>query len=386
MKHVLFVTMKWPYASFSTDGGDSTTRELIEALRGACHLHVLCFRDEEPQSIDGIKVTFIPGNYHHYETYQLHGEEKFTSRLAEADLFRRVILQYAVGKDVIVLQHDMLLLGLAGETTFLKRTVLLPMFTGRDYEQAGDVVPASYLSAEQRVLPLVRCIITPSVSEKEDIEASYGVESSHITVIPRTVGFAGRAGCASFVSRKQKAVCRLLYVASVRRQKCHRDAIRLVYCLKKRYVDARIRFVGAVQDESIQVACHQEAQRLGIDNCVQFSGIMPPNDMPSVYEAADINLSVARWETFGRGIFEGMAAGLPTIALRRLACLRGMSCSPLCADTVEDMADIITTLWKDEARYQSESRRCAQIRLFLRPEMIYPHLRHVILEAIDGDV
>ena len=386
MKQVLFVTMKWPYASFSTDGGDSTTRELIEALRGACHLHVLCFRDEEPQTIDGVKVTFIPGDYHHYETYQLHGGEKFTSRLEEADLFRRGILRYAAGKDVIVLQHDMLLLALKEETALLQRMVLFPMFTGRDYERAGDVVPATYLSAEQRVLPSVRRIITPSVAEKEDIEAVYGVDHSHIVVIPRTIGEGFQAGRKSSVGREQKTACKWLYVASVRRQKCHEDAVRLVHCLTERGVDAHMRFVGSVQDKGIRDACCKEARRLGIDDRVQFSGIVPPSDIPSVYHTADFNISVAQWETFGRGIFEGMASGLPTVVLRRLACLRGMPCVPLCADTVEDMADMIAKHWRDEAYYQSESHRCAQIGSLLRPERIYSRLRQVILEAADGNV
>lgn len=60
-KRVLIVTAKWPYATSSTDGGDSTTKEIIHSLKNEYYLDMLCFRNDidEKAEIEGIKNSRI---------------------------------------------------------------------------------------------------------------------------------------------------------------------------------------------------------------------------------------------------------------------------------------------------------------------------------------
>lgn len=252
-KRVLIVTAKWPYATSSTDGGDSTTKEIIHSLKNEYYLDMLCFRNDidEKAEIEGIKnLYFCYDDFAQFKNYQLHSEKKFLIRIAQAKIARREIGKIDQNYDFIVIQHVMFILDMAEDKELLNKVVLYPMFTGISYLKSGDKVPEIYINCEKRVLPLAKMIISPSKVEKHMLVEDYGVDEGKIMVVPRPVDYA-------FHLRKitQKKKIKLLYIASIRTQKCHMNAMKLIKTIINKGVDAELHCVGAVQDNIIFFEC-----------------------------------------------------------------------------------------------------------------------------------
>jgi glycosyltransferase involved in cell wall biosynthesis len=77
-------------------------------------------------------------------------------------------------------------------------------------------------------------------------------------------------------------------------------------------------------------------------------------------DTCDFAISVSQWETFGRGIFESVSMGIPTLVYKRLSCvwehlsdgrgIRGTENSPAA------MADSILELARHPSLYRELSR------------------------------
>ena len=79
----------------------------------------------------------------------------------------------------------------------------------------------------------------------------------------------------------------------------------------------------------------------------------------------DINISVSRWETFGRGIVEGLVAGLPTVVLENIKCLRHFidnNSGLLYAPNLDSMASIIKRLCIDTNYYRNQSANALKLK------------------------
>ena len=88
-KKVLIVTAKWPYTTKSTDGGDSTTKEIIRSLKDDYIVDMLCFRNDidEQIKIDDVQnIFFYHDDFALFKNYQLHNEEKFLVRITVSAL------------------------------------------------------------------------------------------------------------------------------------------------------------------------------------------------------------------------------------------------------------------------------------------------------------
>jgi 1,2-diacylglycerol 3-alpha-glucosyltransferase len=76
--------------------------------------------------------------------------------------------------------------------------------------------------------------------------------------------------------------------------------------------DIRLMLVGS---GSAEESLRQYARELGVDQQVIFTGVVKHEDLPAIYQAADLFLMASTTETFGLVIIEAMAAGLPVIAV-----------------------------------------------------------------------
>lgn len=189
-ERVLIVTAKWPKVSNSTDGGDSTVEEIIHAFTRHYIVDVLCFRNDLINSVqlDCVrKVMVYSEDFAVFSNYSLHNQDKFIIRIQQSKIAATEIERIADDYDLIVIQHNMFVLGLGENQPILDKVVLYPMFTGTSYIRAGEVVPSDYINLEKKVLYRVGRIFTPSVTEKDMLILDYGVPNEIIRVIPRPV-------------------------------------------------------------------------------------------------------------------------------------------------------------------------------------------------------
>ena len=357
-RRILIVSAKWPLPSGSTDGGDVVLRELIAALSPCADVDLLVFRDDvdEEVAIDGVRhVIVVRQDFARFETYSQGEGAKFLCRIQQGLAAAAEIQKRCDGYDRIVLQHMLFAMGLQDAPDVLARCVLFPMFMGLSYVKAGESVPSSYLDLERKVLPLVGEVITPSECERDMLVQDYAVSCKVVDVIPRIVdvGFVLRKAC-------RKECIEIAYVASIRRQKDHQSAMRLVRRLVERGVCARLHCIGAIQDESLFIGCREYAEANGILENVVFEGNHSREDALSILADCDFNVSTSRWETFGRGILEGLACGVPTLVLQCLGrVFAGLTedMRPLLVHSVEEMAETIVRLVDDPAGYERESAK-----------------------------
>ena len=384
-KKVLFVTAKWPELTSSTDGGDSTTNEIIMSLRDNYNLDMLCFRNDiaDGNSINGVRnIFFYQDDFALFGNYSLHNEEKFRARIKQSRIARDEIRKRCNEYDFIVVQHDMFILSMHDDEDILEKTVLFPMFTGGSYLKCGEDVPEKYLDLEKAVLKKVRLIVTPSIVEKTMLVKEYGVPVDHIVIIPRPVQYK-----PSFMQMTSKDKVGLVYVASVRLQKNHLLAMKLVKRLVDEGIDAELQCVGAIQDEAIYSECLDYLKSHDLMSRVVFWGSQSHEKLLEIMKKNDINISVSKWETFGRGIYEGMAYGLPTIVLDSLECVSGatnIGVYPIITDGIDHMAEEIIDLCNDENRYLHESLKGKQIGNLLNRADILDEIRKKYNEVFDN--
>ncbi|MCD7909016.1 MAG: glycosyltransferase family 4 protein [Clostridium sp.] len=252
------------------------------------------------------------------------------------------------------------------------------MFTGDSYIKSGEYVPQEYIEAEKQAIFRVSRIISPSHTEKEVLADFYGADRARVFVIPRPVKnkrFRGYAAASETV--------RILYIASVRRQKAHLEAVKLIEMLGRKGVTAKLNCVGSVQDASIYKECMDYAERAGIRDRIAFSGTLGQEELECAMSQSDFNISVSNWETFGRGIYEGMAFGLPTLVLARITCageavIPGVK--PIIAENIREMAGHIASLAADPAAYERESRRGRGLAEALSVEAVGQIMKACILD------
>ena len=381
MKKVLFVTSKHPLPSDSRDGGDSTVSEMVRAFGAYCQLDILLFRELDRD----IKLPFINKiffqniDFANYNCYSCQNGEKFFVRLQQADISAKKIICLAPDYDVIIVQHVMFLLKLAKyDVHVFKKIILLPMFTGMEYIKSQDYVPPAYTESEKIALSHIPKFITPSNVEREILINDYNISPEKIYVIPRSISGI------EFINRERcKKKLQLVYIASIRHQKAHKEAMELLKYVKKSIPIAQFHCVGTVQDKNLFRECMVFLQENFLDSDVIFHGTINRSELNNLLSKCDINISVSLWETFGRGIFEGMAAGLPTVVLQRILSVDDFpkNVRPLTVSCIEKMVDEILLLYEDEKFFKAESSKGKLIQEYLSFERIQKVLQNVVLSA-----
>lgn len=379
VKQLLIVTSKWPGKTDSSDGGNSTVREIIDMLHKEYVIDILyfgkCICSEPRKGISNIIKCDM--DFDHYESYSMADDSKFSVRLKQASISADIINSFQENYDRIIIIHDMFLLGINPDNSILlNKVILFPMFTGEAYKICGEIVPNEYIARECKLLNKVKVIISPSESERNTLVTQYGVLMEKVYVIHRCVDFF------SYSEHKLEGkVLRLIYIASVRKQKSHIDAISLVKMLTDRGLNVSLTCIGAIQDQDIYEKCVSMGKEFGLNKCIFFLGNLEPDEINNYLLESDINISVSKWETFGRGIFEGLAAGVPTVVLSRIKSLYG--CVPseampiLCVD-VDEMSRRIMELESNRLLYSHESKKGLILREYLSTERVRKQLMEVM--------
>ena len=377
---ILIVSAKWPGDSACIDGGDVTLRELITSLQQQYCLDLICFRNDKTsdEEIFGIRKLIIHhDDFAQYQNYSLHNSEKFLCRIRQSEIAVKKIEAIAEEYDYIIVQHVMFLLKLPLQSPIWEKCILLPMFTGVSYAATGEQVPEEYTSLEKICLNQVRKIVTPSYAEFEILVNTYNVLPNKISVIPRPVRFVP----TPHEINPSAEVVNLIYIAAVRTQKNHIAAMKVVKYLLTSGRKVVLYCVGNIQDKKLHQECLDFLIQHKLTRNVVFTGNLTGAELQQLMQKCDINISVSRSETFGRGIYEGMAAGVPTIILKDLESLirkNKFPVAPIIAKSLEHMSQTIDNLLSDANFYKQISTEGLALNNFLDFRCIAARWQNII--------
>lgn len=376
---LIIVTSKWPGKSDSSDGGNSTVRELIDIFTKQYLVDILYLGNQANSAPrKGVHETiYYNYDFDHYESYAKIDDSKFTIRIKQAHISAKVIKKYVVNYERVIVIHNMFLLGMnPNDESILKKVILFPMFTGEDYKLSGEIVPNEYILKEKMLLNKVKAIVVPSHREKKTLMELYNVNEGLINVIHR---------CVDRFPYKEHSIksetIKMIYIASVRKQKSHIEAVLLLEKLVSCGLNINLTCIGKIQDYTISEMCVKKAKELNIGDRLYFTGNLEYDALNDELIKADINISVSIWETFGRGIFEGLAAGIPTVVLSRIESIKDITNnknSPIMCKNIEEMACKICELIKSESKYLKECKKGMALRTALSSDVTRAKLDKVL--------
>ena len=102
----------------------------------------------------------------------------------------------------------------------------------------------------------------------------------------------------------------LLSVGLLVRRKGHDLAIAALGALAKSHPDLRLAIVGGGPEER---RLKRQAERLGVGGRVRFAGLVPPDEVPQWFSAADLLVLASRREGLANVLLESLASGLPVV-------------------------------------------------------------------------
>jgi glycosyltransferase involved in cell wall biosynthesis len=245
-------------------------------------------------------------------TYPVTAPDRFQRRLSNAEFIAERVRDVSHRYDLIVFVHVSMQFGFAERPLTGVRVCTLPMFLTPSYRAAGEQIPAAYTALERKTLAASSLIVTPSYLEARQLTQEYGVAPDRVRIVPRGVSALGVDGG----SRSLDGPLRLCAVGSIKRQKNTLGLVGLLGRIRQKHPGATLRVVGPVQDIAYEreVMCALRDQGLG--HAVEFTGHVAPANLGGALAGMHFHLSASHCETFGRAIFESLAAGLPTLSPR----------------------------------------------------------------------
>ena len=318
-KKVLLYLGKFPEFGFDVDGGSILARQLIDSLKIRCKLDLVFIRKNKEVYQDEFVHSI------RYVEYKDAFNNKFVRRLENLDTNLEALKNYEQYNKVIT-AHVSKFFGIKpDDNSFWNRAILFPMFCTSSYKRAGENVLEEYTELESIVIKNVSKIITPSKQEQKDLLNDYECNKSRISVIPR--------GINPLIKFKQQGKLgnrfKIVYIGSIKPQKNNIDALHVLNELINKGYQAEMHFICTIQDKSIYEDMENYIHGKNLEQYVFFHFEVSQSDMPEILDNMDINISVSNWETFGRGIFEGISAGLPTFVLEHLEVVK-----EICADNI----------------------------------------------------
>lgn len=351
-KNILLYLGKFPGYGFDVDGGSILARQLIDTLKVRCNLTVAFIRKNK-ETFSDPKVKLV-----RYVEYKNPFGNKFPRRLQNLDTNRAAIGNHTE-YDAIITAHVSKFFGFEhAPSSFWSKTILFPMFCTNSYRRAGESVPEKYTEMERFVLNHVKKIITPSEAEMTDIVSDYSINPAKITVIYRGIN-----PIFHFLPRRHNLnQPQLVCIGSIKKQKNNIAALSVLDILVKKGIDARINLVCTVQEMELYNNLLAFIKNHGLTQRVHFFIEQTQKQVAEIVQESDINISVSNWETFGRGIFEGISCGLPTFVFSKLTGVQKIcqgNNGVYFVKDVEEMATEIEKVIKSPEKYfqMSESLR-----------------------------
>lgn len=311
-KNVLLYLGKFPGYGFDVDGGSILARQLIDILKTRCNLTVVFIRKNGETYTDS-QVREI-----RYVEYKNPFGNKFVRRLQNLDTNREAIGDYTE-YDIIITAHVSKFFGFENASSiFWDKTILFPMFCTKSYQRAGEYVPLEYTDHEQFVLTHARTIITPSEIEMEDLVLDYSLNPNNVKVVYRGINPMFKPLGRGHNLNKPKLVC----IGSIKKQKNNIAALYVLDLLVRKGIDCSLNIICTIQEHNLYEELLGFIRDNSLTKRVNFFFEQTQEQVAQIVQNSDINISVSNWETFGRGIFEGVSCGLPTFVFSKLTGVR----------------------------------------------------------------
>jgi glycosyltransferase involved in cell wall biosynthesis len=195
---------------------------------------------------------------------------------------------------------------LAGEAGRLR---LVPIVHHPFADEGGPAADqAALVAAEREALGHAGHIVVTSRLTAATLERDYAVPAARITVaLPGVDRAPVAAGPGS-------AEIRLLAVGALIPRKDHLALIEALGSLRD--LSWRLRIVGNLDRFPATVAAVRAcAAALGIADRLELAGELSPAALAAARQAADLQVSASRHEGFGMALAEGIACGLPAVAV-----------------------------------------------------------------------
>lgn len=122
-----------------------------------------------------------------------------------------------------------------------------------------------------------------------------------------------------------------------------------------------------VGDGSAKPALEKLAKELNLEERVTFTGILPKEELPAIYQQSGLMLSTSYVETFGVVLVEALASGTPIVATRSggpediVSSSNGVLCEP---GNVIDLQKAILTIVGNSKAYPPEAMRQSVVEKF----------------------
>jgi glycosyltransferase involved in cell wall biosynthesis len=166
------------------------------------------------------------------------------------------------------------------------------------------------------ILPKVEAVITISEQSRRDITKYLPVEPEKVTVTKlaasRNFLVMPDDEVIPVLKRHQISYPYILYVGSIEPRK---NLLRLLEAYRQLRLWStkwRLVIIGARNYwKSSPVMDH--VAEFGLEQCVRFTGYVPDEDLPALYNGADLFVFPSLYEGFGLPVLEAMACGTPVV-------------------------------------------------------------------------
>lgn len=91
-------------------------------------------------------------------------------------------------------------------------------------------------------------------------------------------------------------------------------AVKTLAAVRRFSPEATLTMIGPVKRQSILNATRQTIQALGLERYIEITGPIPKLQVPTALAQYDIFLNTTRYESFGVGVVEAAACGLPVVS------------------------------------------------------------------------
>jgi glycosyltransferase involved in cell wall biosynthesis len=216
-----------------------------------------------------------------------------------------------------------------------------------------------------RAMPLfvqrARAVIAVSESTKRDLVRCYGVHPDKITVVHEAAAPhfrpASPEAMAAVRARYGLPEDFILTVGTIEPRKNLSRLLDAFQCLRQKGHNTRLVVVGSKGWLYEGFFRHLEELQLG--DAVLLPGYVPDANLPAVYSAATLCVLPSLYEGFGLSVLEAMACGTAVVCSRAssLPEVGGDAARYFDPTDVEEMAETIGAVWRDEALRMEMGRR-----------------------------
>jgi glycosyltransferase involved in cell wall biosynthesis len=205
-------------------------------------------------------------------------------------------------------------------------------------------------------------IVTVSHSARRDLLRLHGVPADRVSVVheaasPAFRPIADRARLAEVRARYSLPERFMLYVGTIEPRKNLMRLMSAFAIARQAGIRQQLVCVGPYGWASRDLAGHIE--QLGLRDAVHFTGYLPFEDLPAIYNLGDFFAFPSLYEGFGLPVVEAMASGLPVMTSNTssLGEIAGDAAETIDPTDTDAMADAIRRLAMDADLRRDRSER-----------------------------